>query len=544
MKDASTGIGLERLEKETIFETRAHARVFEVDVFWFGTAAVTAAVAGVLGWFLQTWPPHEDEALALFVGRGSLGHVLHTVIAERGGAPLHFLFAWTVVHLGGGLMALRLVSLLFAVASVPLVALLGARLADRTTGVVAAALASGTWAFLFHGVYGRMYSLFLFTSLLSFVALLHALDRGGRKPFAFWGLSLLALLASHPYAVLVLGVQGLFVVVRRKRLGPALTTLAAVAVVGVPFWWADVVLRNRFDVGIGGGGPELGSPRSVLRYLWLVSGDFSAGHHAWAAFSLPLAAAGGVLLVRRRRESALLIACAIVVPAVAFTAATLRSTASPEARHLIFALPFFSVLLALPLVTVARSRPPMTVALALLAAAVLFFGEVRWTHYRTPQLFDGDPPGEARARDAAADWLASTARNDDILLGYEPTFLRAWERNRSFSSLVLPRADPALFASALKDVDLPLGRGIWVFDASDTTNEQERQTIPLVLPEPKAQFDGRIYGPYLVIRSRRPLGSRGHYLAVTETVMRLGRRLQITDADINLHTMLQAESRF
>src|SRR5207248_5084584 len=136
------------------------------------------AVAAVLAWFLRTWPPHEDEGLALFVGRGSLGHVLHTVIAQRGGAPLHVLLAWIVVHLGGGLTALRVVSLLFAVASVPLIALLGSRLADPTTGVLASVLAGASWVFLFHGIFGRMYSLFLFTSLLSFLALLGALEDG------------------------------------------------------------------------------------------------------------------------------------------------------------------------------------------------------------------------------------------------------------------------------------------------------------------------------------------------------------------------------
>src|SRR4051794_27928928 len=120
MKDASTGIGLDTLEKEPRFALAA----FKVDAFWTATGAVTAVVAGVLGWFLRTWPPHEDEALALFVGRGSLDAVLHTVVAERGGAPLHFLLAWAVVHSGGGLTALRVGSLLFAVASVPLMAAL------------------------------------------------------------------------------------------------------------------------------------------------------------------------------------------------------------------------------------------------------------------------------------------------------------------------------------------------------------------------------------------------------------------------------------
>src|SRR5438874_3326372 len=457
MKDASSGIGLERLEREPLFDVAA----VKLDAFWVATGTVTAAVAGVLGWFLRTWPPHEDEALALFVGRGSLGHVLHTVVAERGGAPLHFLLAWLVVHLGGGLTALRLVSLLFAVASVPLIALLGARLADRATGVVASVLAGASWVFLFHGIFGRMYSLFLFTSLLSFLALLAALDDARPRRFALWGIALLLVLGSHPYAVLLVGAQALFVLLRRRHLRPAALTLGAVAVAGVPFWWADVVLRNRFEVGIGGGGRRLGSPASVLRYLWSVAGDFSSHEHIWSACLLALAGVGALLLARRNRDGAVLIACVIVVPALAFMLATLRSTTSPEARHLIFALPLYSLLLALPLVGFARLGLPAA-AVAAVALVLIVVGEVRWAHEKTPQLFDGNPAGQVRARDAAASWLSSTGRSDDVLLGYEPVFLRAWEENRSFSDNVLPRADPALFADALRQVALPLGRGVWV----------------------------------------------------------------------------------
>ncbi|MBA3733824.1 MAG: glycosyltransferase family 39 protein [Actinobacteria bacterium] len=523
---------------------RARTRVPATEYFWAGTAAVTAALAGVLGWLLRAWPPHEDEALALFVGRGSLGHVLRTVLFERGGAPLHFGFAWAIVHLGGGLTALRLVSLVFAVASVPLIALLGKRLAGPAVGVAAALLASGTWAVLFHGIYGRMYSLFLFTSLLSFLALLSALDVGGRRRFALWGLAVLAMLASHPYAVLVVAAQSLFVVVRRRRVREAALTLAAVGVFGVPFWWADIVLRNRFDIGVGGGGPQLGSPTSVLHYFWWVSGDFSTGHHAWSIPVLLLALAGAVLLWRRRPEVVVLIACVIAIPALAFMLATLNSTTSPEARHLIFALPFFSILLAAPLVELAGLRPPLTGVLALLAVVTLVVGEVRWVHQKTPQLFDGDPPGEAQARSTAGAWLASTDRPSDVLLGYEPVYLRAWEQDRSFTGHVLPRADPALLASTLQDIREPIGRGIWVLDASDTTNITERQTIPFVLPAPGgAAFEGRVYGPFLVIRSREPLVTRAHYLSVAENVMRVGVRLGIGDADVNLRTLLRAASR-
>jgi hypothetical protein len=531
------------LSARTSSFARTRLRVGETQLFWVATGAVTATLAGVLGWFLTVWPPHEDEALALFVGRGSLGHVLHTVVAERGGAPLHFLVAWLVVHLGGGLTALRAVSLVFAVASVPLIALLGARLASRSAGVVAALLASGSWVLLFHGIYGRMYSMFLFTSLLSFLALLGALDRGGTRRFALWGGALLLMLATHPYAALVVGSQGLFVLLRRRRLRTALMTLAAVGIVGAPFWWADLVLRDRFDVGLGGGGPRLGSPRSVLHYFWWVAGDFSAGHHAWSAPVLVLALVGAVLLVRSRSDSALLTACVIAVPGVAFMVATLHSTASPEARHLIFALPFFSLLLALPVVEVARARPPFSLGVALVAVCVLVVGEVRWAHHKTPPLFDGSPAGQVQARDAAAAWLASTYRSNDVLLGYEPVFLEAWQQNRSFTGHALPRADPALLAAALKDVAEPLGRGVWVFDASDTTNVQQRQRIAFALPAPRSAFEGRVYGPYLVIRSRRPLVTREHYLSVSARVMRLGRTLQVGDADVNLSALVGARSR-
>ena len=501
MKDASSAIGLE-------------ARVLNVDTFWAGTAAVTVALAATLAWLLQAWPPHEDEALALFVGRDSLGGVLQTVITERGGAPLHFVLAWAVVHLGGGLTVLRLVSVVFAVASVPLIALHGARLVNRTVGVVAALLASGSWVLLFHGIYGRMYSLFLFASLLTFLALL-------RGAWPLWGLSLLLLLATHPYALLVIAAEVLYVLLRRRELRPALLTLAAVAVVGAPFWWADVVLRNRFDVGVGGGA-------SNASYLYDVSRDFSA------PLLVVVAAVGAVLLARLRRDSALLTACVIVVPALAVTIAALSSSASLETRHLIFALPFFSVLLAVALTSLHR-------AAAIVAVLAALGGEVAWAYEKTPQLFRGDPPGEERARNAAAAWLASRARPDDVLLGYEPVFLRAWEQRRSFSAHALPRADPVLFADALRDLREPLGHGLWVFDASDTTNADERQTIPFALPG--RDFEGAAFGPYLVLRSRSALVTPARYVAVAEDVMRLGRRLRITDADINLRTLLRAESR-
>src|ERR671928_113181 len=314
-----------------------------------GIAVCSAAVAAFVLVQLHAWPPHEDETLALFTGRHSFGDAMGIVLGHRGGAPLHFVLAFLVAHLGGGLTGLRLFSALFAVASVPVVGALGTRLGGRATGLAAAALASASWALLFHGVYGRMYSLFLFTSALSYLLLERALEGGGRR-WAWWALAVLATIATHPYGALVLGSQGLYVLVRRARLREAIPVFAAVLVAGIPFWRTDFVLAGRFDVGVGGGGDKLGGPIPVLKYLWAGAGDLSVGDKPAPVVLLLLASVGAVLLARERPAGALLVGSVVVTPTFAFLVARLGSQTSPESRHLIFALPFFSTLLALPLV--------------------------------------------------------------------------------------------------------------------------------------------------------------------------------------------------
>ena len=201
--------------------TAERARSFAVaaspDALWrLGVAGLTAVVAGFLFARLTVWPPHEDETLALFTGRAPVGELWRTVLGERGGAPLHFLFAWAIAHTGGGLVELRLVSAFFAIASVPLIAVLVARLTDRVVALVATAIVVPSWMLLFHGIYGRMYSLFLFTSALSYLALLVAVERRDRRGWTLWALAVLACIATHPYGALVVASQGLYVLYARR----------------------------------------------------------------------------------------------------------------------------------------------------------------------------------------------------------------------------------------------------------------------------------------------------------------------------------------
>ncbi|MEX2211141.1 MAG: glycosyltransferase family 39 protein [Gaiellaceae bacterium] len=471
-------------------------------------ALPTLAVAAFLAARLTAWPPHEDEMLALHVARGSLGELVDTVVEERGGAPLHFVLAWLVEQLGGGLTGLRALSAIFAVAAIPVVAAIARRLADERAAVIAAVVAASSWVLLFHAVYARMYSLFLLASALSYLALLRARTPWG---WALWGAAILVTVATHPYGALVLASQGVYVLLTRERLRQAIPAFAAVAVLGIPFWIIDLVLAGRFDVGVGPG------QAGIATYLWDAAADFSAGPIVVPAV-LVLAGLG---LWRLPRRSALLIGVVVAVPTLALLVAQLGSAAVPETRHLIFVLPFFATAVAAGVV----SRPPRpAVALTVLLAA----GGVTWAWDKTPSLFLGEPEERVAGRAAAAAWLADTGRANDLALGYDPVFLAAGGR-----PLVLPRADAGLQLRALERAPKPLGRGVWVFSVWGPASVEQRLAVAARLPRPVDAFEARTFGPYLLLRTREPTRTVERYLERSAAVMVVGKALGIADADLN-----------
>ena len=523
-----------RVEAAPVGTTRSslRARVDE-HALWIGVAGVTLATAAFLLHQLMAWPPHEDETLALFVGRDSLPGVVEHVTRDRGGAPLHFLVAWAVAHLGLGLGGLRLASAAFALASLPLVAILGRRLAGPRVALVATVLVAPSWLFLFHGVYGRMYSLFLLCSLACTLALLEALEHGSRRRWGLWVVTALLVVATHPYGVLLLGGQAAYVLVSgRHRLREAIVAGASVLVLGIPFWLTDLVLADRFDVGVGGGGEKLGGPWAVARYLWRSAGDATAGW--WPVTLAVLAAAvAGIVLLRRQARS--LILCLVGVTVAAFVLARLGGSAAPESRHLIFLAPLLAIAVATSLVRVGRRLPVLAVALTVALVTV----EVAWAWHRTAPLFEWEPDARQAARAEAEAWLATTSSPDDVLFGYEPLYLGAWERNRSFPTTVVPRADERLALRTLERAG-ELGRGVWVLDASERNNIRPRLEIEYRLPTPEAAFQVRAFGPFLVLRTAERVLTPEAFLYYSARALLVGQQLGIGDSDINLRTVVLA----
>ncbi len=525
---------------------RALAAPRELDrrLFLAGIAVCTGVTAAFLLVQLSGWPPHEDETLPLFVGRQHLGDLLDTVLGKRGGAPVHFLLAWVVAHTGGGLHAMRLISALSAVASVPAIAVLANRLAGRGPALAATALAAASWLLLFHGIYARMYSLFLLLSALSYILLLRADDRGRVRDWALWAVTMLLCIGTHQYGALVLASQALFLLVSRSRIRQAAPAFAAVFVLAIPLWRSSLVLAERYDVGLGGSGGKLRTPGEVLHYLWRVAGDSSAGYTSVLALVLAFAAFGLVRLLRTRPRSGLLTACVAITPTLFFLVGRFGGNSAPESRHLIFVLPFLALATATGIVALGGAAGSLGPWLATVVVVALLPAEVAWGWHKTPALFKRESPVRVAARHRAADWLAATSRPDDVLFAYEPLYLAAWERNRdSVSRTVVPRADPKLALETLDEASKPLGRGVWVFDAGDNNNYVKRNRIELRLPFPRAEFEGRVYGPYLVIRTRRPTLTIARYLDDARKAELIGKSLGMGDADINYATIRRAQVR-
>src|SRR5918994_2169873 len=510
---------------ERVPAARAPTRVLRwgyLNAYALAVGGIAAGVGAFLLSRLAVWPPHEDETLVLFVSRQPLGDLFGTVISDRGGAPLHFLLGHTVALVSPGLTGLRLISVAFAVASIPIVAALVARLTDRRTAIVATVILAASWMTLYHGIYGRMYSLFLFVSTLSILLLLRALETGGRGRWTLWALAMLAAVATQPYGALV---------------------LAAVTVVALPLWLTYRVLASRFEVGVtGAGNSKLGSPLDVFSYLAQTFGDFSVGWIAATAVIGAVALVGLLSLTQARQPAALLSLIVLVLPGIALMAVRSGSSLGLESRHLIFALPFFALLVAAGLVRAAGFARRVGPALLAIAVLALVAGEIAWGWHKTPALYAGEQPERREARAAAADWLADTTRSDDVLFGYEPLFLDAWDRGAPVGDVVVPRADPRLMVDALEDASRPLGRAVWVFDATDEQDPDKRR-LTIAERTPGDGFEARAYGPFLVIRTTEPVETPEQFVRLTIRVELLGRQLLIGDAGINLSTALKALQR-
>jgi hypothetical protein len=389
-------------------------------------------------------PLHEDEAVAGLISARPLGDVVHTVVLDRGGAPLHFLLAHVALAVDTSPSALRWLSVVFALATIPVCYDLARRLAGHSAGITAAALAATSQMLTIYGTFGRMYSLFAFTSALVADAFVRALERRTRRATLAAAVAALLPLAVHPFGAFLIGPEVLVgaAVWRGRAFRRALPVLA-VSLLAIPLLLADLRLTDRYSPEAG---RDLDSGTSAANAALRALGGAAGGYGAVLALFVVLAVVGAFILGRDRPAAAAYAGLTVAVPPVVLTIAAAIGVTSDRLgpRHFIFVLPLW-----IGLVAVAASRVPtkvFPVALACVVGAAVL----------TPAAVSDPrniPSGGKEAVAAPAAWLRSHLQRGDALYPYSPVFLAALPN--AAQAHALPREPVALERAARRMRDVP-----------------------------------------------------------------------------------------
>ncbi len=323
-----------------------------------------------LAWALRLWqlnyrPLWWDEGISIFLAHQSIP----TLLADRAGdvhPPFYFLLLRTWVALTGPSdVATRMLSVAFGVLSVPVLYILGRRLADVWVGRLAALLLVLAPFQIQHAQEARMYTLVPLVGLLSTYMLVRIINQGyhpHRPDWATYCSAILAGIYTHYYAVFIPLFHSVFLLTQRRLdhlvLRNWIRSMVAVVVLYLP--WLVFIGPGFFQSVAGKARWEADTSVNLIdlagHYLLAITqGNTEAFPASWqiggAALFLALAAVGTVhwTRARQRREypgNVLWVLFYLVVPLVAGFLINLRLPFRGYPRLLSFAAPGYYLLAA------------------------------------------------------------------------------------------------------------------------------------------------------------------------------------------------------
>ena len=171
-----------------------------------------------------------DEAISIHQAHLSFHDLFENLQYGDRHPPLHHLVLWlTVRAFGDGELAVRLPSLIAGTLVIPALYLLGRELYDRRTGLVAAAFGAASPLLIWYSQEARMYAFVTLFGLLALWTQLRAIRNPSMGNWAAYILATAALLWSHYFGLLLIGVQQLIfvgVLIHRRRTGEPIRALA------------------------------------------------------------------------------------------------------------------------------------------------------------------------------------------------------------------------------------------------------------------------------------------------------------------------------
>ena len=184
-----------------------------------------------------------DELVTVSLLDHGLGDVLREVPRSEATPFLYYLVGWAWGSLFGlGEVGIRSLSALAGTATIPVAYGAGAVMVSRRAGVVTAALVAVNPFLIWYAQEARSYALFALLGAGTVLAFGHAL-RGSRGWLAAWAVLSALALATHYYAVFLVGAEVVWLLLRSRPRRPAvLATLVPVATLAAQ---APLLLEQR-----------------------------------------------------------------------------------------------------------------------------------------------------------------------------------------------------------------------------------------------------------------------------------------------------------
>jgi mannosyltransferase len=179
---------------------------------------------------------HHDEVItAARIVPGSFTDMLEVVKRSESNPPLYYVLAWGWAKaFGADEVGLRSLSALFGAATVPLAYCIGAELASRRAGLIAAALVAVSPMLIWYSQEARSYAILVFFCAVSLYFFVRALRTRNGRDLALWALSSALALCSHYFAVFAVGIEAVWLLVAlRARWRVVLPAVAAVGATGL-----------------------------------------------------------------------------------------------------------------------------------------------------------------------------------------------------------------------------------------------------------------------------------------------------------------------
>jgi hypothetical protein len=411
---------------------------------------------------VHTKPLFEDEAVSGLIAARPLREMMETVVWERGGGPLHFLFAHLVLAVDSSPYALRWLSVVFALGALPLCWDIGRRLDGPVAGAVAALVAATSSFLTVYSTFARMYSLYVFAAALAVDLFLVAAARPTTRRVVAAALAAWLLPAIHPYGAFLVAAEAAAALWlwRGRPFRPALPVLA-IGLAMVPFAFADVRLAQRFSVGLGGE-EAIATPGDAWGQLQHAFAATAGGVGFAAGVVIAGIAVGLLLLVRRRPAFVILCLVGFLLPPLAMLLGRSGSEPGLSPRHVIYIVPLVGALLGVVVARLVRGRGVVLEAGAVAVVGVALvsapFGGIRDPRDWKNDVLGGGPPATALGAQshlaAPAGWLNAHLQDGDVVFPYSAVFWAALPSTAG--AHVLPYSQSALVLRAVGRIDPPV----------------------------------------------------------------------------------------